>query len=297
MKYKTLILFLIIYNTTFSQRIEGIKGDYSLEICMKPSFIEQANFTIKKNNELEDSYIHFKNSYFDNKQSLDLNSLKALEEFLETYQFENTNNIRTENVIKDGDTSTFTIVGFDDITVSGKLTRLNDYKEFTFWSPEKNSKNYELVKLIFSITDQNFVDERERKYLNSLKGYFKDLSSKNLQDSSHIEFRTKKDVHMIVEKMPSFIGGKDSLNMYLSRKIEAAPIIKSSKKEGKVFVEFLIDEDGGVKNVTILKGLDERINNECLRIISEMQNWKAGEHYGEKVKVSYRIPIKIDKNN
>lgn len=296
MKCGILILLLIISTTIFSQRIAGIKENYSLEICMQPSFIEQANFTLKYC-KYEDSYIHFKNSYFDNKQTLDLNTLKALESFLETYKFEKTNNIRTDTIIKDGDTSTITIVGFDGVTVSGKLTRLNDYKEFEFWSPEKSTDNYELVKLLFSITDQHFVEKRERKYLNSLKGYFKDLASPKLRDSSHIEFRMIKDVHMIVEKMPSFIGGKDSLNMYLYRKIEGNPIIKNSNKEGKVFIVFIIDEGGVVKDASILKGLDEKIDNECLRIISEMPIWEAGEHYGEKVKVSYRIPIEIKKND
>lgn len=295
MKYGIFILILLCSTSIFSQRVDDIKESFSLKICMSPSFIEKVNFTIEYNS-YKNSCIEMKNSYFDNKHILDLNSIEVLKGFLESYNFDKTNNISTETVIKDGDTSIITIVGFDGISVSGTLTQLDRDKEFEFWSPQKNTDNYKLVKLLFSITDQYFVEEKERRYLNSLKGYFRDLTPSRLQDSSHIEFRIREDVYMIVEKMPSFVGGRDSLNMYLSRKVKTNPTLKSVTKEGKVFVEFLINEEGAVKNVSILKGLDENIDNECLKIVAEMPRWEAGEHYGEKVKVSYRIPIEIKKN-
>lgn len=173
MKHYSIILLLIISSAVLSQKVEEDKESYELKICMKPSFSEQANFTINYN-KYGNSYIYLKNSHFDEKRTLNDSSYTTLNNFLATYEATKTNNIEVISTIKGGDTSTITLVGFDGITVLGSLSKANSYKEFEFWSPKQNTSNYRLIKLFFSITDTYFIDEREREYINSLKGYFKD---------------------------------------------------------------------------------------------------------------------------
>ena len=100
-------------------------------------------------------------------------------------------------------------------------------------------------------------------------------------------------IYSIVEVMPEFVGGMDSLMTYLSKEIKYPK--KSEKKgvEGRVFVQFVVEKDGSITQAKILRGLDESIDKEALRVIWEMPNWIAGENNGEKVRVNYTLPIKF----
>ncbi|MBN8640360.1 MAG: energy transducer TonB [Flavobacteriales bacterium] len=61
--------------------------------------------------------------------------------------------------------------------------------------------------------------------------------------------------------------------------------------DGKIILDFVIDKDGSITNVRILKGMNEEYNNEAIRLISEYPDWGSGELRGIKIKTSYSIPI------
>tara|TARA_B100000809_G_scaffold172348_1_gene169632 strand:- start:8604 stop:9512 length:909 start_codon:yes stop_codon:yes gene_type:complete len=98
-------------------------------------------------------------------------------------------------------------------------------------------------------------------------------------------------VHTLVEKMPEFIGGIDSLFSFLGKNLVYPEIEKSSNIQGKVYVIFVIDRDGSVIEPKILRGLSNNCDREVIRVMNIMPKWEAGEHRGKKVKVSYNLPI------
>ena len=61
--------------------------------------------------------------------------------------------------------------------------------------------------------------------------------------------------------------------------------------EGRVFVSFVIEKDGSVSNVKVLRGIGGGCDEEAARVISSMPKWKPGKQKGEFVRVSYQIPI------
>lgn len=92
----------------------------------------------------------------------------------------------------------------------------------------------------------------------------------------------------IVEKMPEFKG---SLNKYLSENITYPTKAKRMGSEGKVYIQFLVNKKGEIKDVTILRGVNKWLDEEALRVVKSMPNWNPGKQRGKPVNVIYNLPI------
>ena len=97
----------------------------------------------------------------------------------------------------------------------------------------------------------------------------------------------------VVEKEPSFPGGIEKLYAFLSKNIKYPQMAKNNGIQGKVFVQFVINKDGSIEDVKIVKGVHATINKEAKRVVKLMPNWFPGEQRGEAVKVRYTLPIKF----
>ena len=91
--------------------------------------------------------------------------------------------------------------------------------------------------------------------------------------------------------MPEFPGGQKALLAFLGNNVRYPVIAQENGVQGKVYVAFIIDEKGRVTNPTILRGEDESLNREALRVVASMPNWKPGRQHDKPVKVRYNVPI------
>ena len=285
------IYFLLFATVSFGQRYEDLVN-YELQIDIAPSFIEGVDILLKHYDDSLSS-ISIKNYYINDERMIETVKFHKLTTFLDDYEYSHTNSTITDTVFKNGDTLILSSIGLDGVTVSGSLKRNNELNSFSFWSPSRSSQNGKLMFLVFELLDSSFKEERIEKYLTELKGCFNGYPS-TLDSYGHKEFMIRNEVYMIVEKMPQFKGGADSLVSYIQRSIKKSEVINQTNIKGKVYVNFVIDEKGKVLEPEILRSLATEIDNECLRIIEQMPDWIPGEHYGNRVKVSYRIPIIID---
>ena len=101
------------------------------------------------------------------------------------------------------------------------------------------------------------------------------------------------EVFKVVEKMPEYPGGIKALMGYLSSNIKYPDEAKKDSIQGKVFVQFVVEKDGRVADVHILRGIGGGCDKEALRVISAMPNWEPGMEDGKPVRVEYNIPIKF----
>ncbi len=96
---------------------------------------------------------------------------------------------------------------------------------------------------------------------------------------------------IVVEEMPEFPGGYSAMTKFIADNIKipeyAMPL------EGRVFVRFIVDTDGSITNVSILKGLHRDYDNAAVKVVSKMPKWKPGKQAGKAVRVQYEIPIKF----
>jgi len=94
-----------------------------------------------------------------------------------------------------------------------------------------------------------------------------------------------------VEQMPEFPGGEDALVRYLSKHIRYPNFAVENEIEGTVMVEFVVSEDGSIKNPKILKGIKGGCDEEAMRVVRSMPKWKAGKQAGHAVPVLYSVPV------
>ena len=95
-----------------------------------------------------------------------------------------------------------------------------------------------------------------------------------------------------VELMPEFPGGKQGLLRFLSENVNYPEDAKKKGIEGKVLVQFVIDKDGSVTNVEVVRsGGHPSLDKEAVRVISMMPKWKPGFQKGQPVRVRYTVPV------
>ena len=100
-----------------------------------------------------------------------------------------------------------------------------------------------------------------------------------------------KEVYTIAETMPEYPGGESELFKFMGNNIIYPEQAKTENIEGKVYVQFMVDSEGNVVDVSILRGIGGGCDEEAMRVVKLMHNWIPGEQDGRKVNVQYNLPI------
>ena len=100
-------------------------------------------------------------------------------------------------------------------------------------------------------------------------------------------------IYDTVEKMPSFPGGEPKMYEFLGRNVKYPQRAREDGYHGTVYVRFVIEPDGSLTNIEVIKGVGGGCSNEAVRVIKMMPNWIPGEAFGKKVRVSYTLPIRF----
>ncbi|MBN2635858.1 MAG: energy transducer TonB [Prolixibacteraceae bacterium] len=98
-------------------------------------------------------------------------------------------------------------------------------------------------------------------------------------------------VFFIVEEMPEFPGGDAARAKWLADNINYPRIAQENGIQGKVYISFVVGKDGSISNATVARGVDPSLDQEALRVVNQMPNWKPGRQRGEPVNVSFTVPI------
>jgi periplasmic protein TonB len=100
-------------------------------------------------------------------------------------------------------------------------------------------------------------------------------------------------VFTVVEEMPSFPGGEEKLFEFLS-KIKYPSIARENGISGRVYVTFVVDKDGKIKDAKVLRGIGGGCDEEALRVVRSMPDWKPGRQNGRNVSVQYNLPVNFN---
>ena len=101
------------------------------------------------------------------------------------------------------------------------------------------------------------------------------------------------EIFTIVETMPEFPGGLDSLFKFLGQNINYPSEAKNNGVEGIVYATFVVQKTGKVGDVIVLRGIGAGCDEEAKRVVEIMPNWTPGTQRGRKVNVQYNIPIRF----
>ena len=92
------------------------------------------------------------------------------------------------------------------------------------------------------------------------------------------------------EIMPQFPGGPDALDAFVKKNLKTPAAAKENER-GKVYVQFIVEKDGSIDEVEIRMGRHKILNDEAIRVVKKMPNWKPGSNKGKKVRVRYTLPM------
>jgi len=103
----------------------------------------------------------------------------------------------------------------------------------------------------------------------------------------------EKQIFQVVENMPEFPGGRGKLMQYLASNIKYPPYAKEAGIQGRVFINFVVERDGSITAVKVLRGIGGGCDEEAVRVVKSMPKWKAGMQRGKPVRVSFNLPVKF----
>lgn len=114
-----------------------------------------------------------------------------------------------------------------------------------------------------------------------------------------IKVKTKKaktaedndEIFTVVEKQPEYSGGMSAMFDFLKKNIKYPAEAVKNKIQGKVFVTFVVEKNGGLSNISVLKSLDNSCDVEAIRVVNLMPQWIPGSQNGVFVRTKYTLPI------
>ena len=95
----------------------------------------------------------------------------------------------------------------------------------------------------------------------------------------------------VVEQMPSFPGGDAALMQFLSKNIKYPVVAEENGIQGRVIATFVVERDGSITDVKVVKSVDPSLDKEAIRVVKSMPKWIPGKQNGSAVRVKYTVPV------
>ena len=110
---------------------------------------------------------------------------------------------------------------------------------------------------------------------------------------THKDTTTDDKVYDVCEQMPTYEGGDAALLKYLGENLKLPEEDQERGMQGRMVVGFIVEKDGSLTNVKVLRPVDIALDAEVLRVVKGMPKWIPGRHNGQRVRVRYLLPIHI----
>ena len=126
----------------------------------------------------------------------------------------------------------------------------------------------------------------------SLEETGEDVVIKHIPVTVDEEVVVEDDIFVIVEENPQFPdGGTAGLLQYLGKNIKYPTIPQENGTQGRVTVQFVVNKDGSIVDVKVIRGVDPYLDKEAVRVISTMPKWIPGKQRGVPVRCKFTVPV------
>ncbi len=99
------------------------------------------------------------------------------------------------------------------------------------------------------------------------------------------------EIFVVVEDQPLFPGGNAAMMKFLSDNIKYPVIAQENNIQGRVICNFVVEKDGSITDVQVVRGVDPSLDREAVRVIQQMPRWKPGKQRGQAVRVRFTLPV------
>ena len=105
------------------------------------------------------------------------------------------------------------------------------------------------------------------------------------------EEEDEQEIFQVVENDPEFPGGAEALYKYLAQNIKYPQLARENNITGRVYVTFVVEKDGSVTGVRVLRDIGGGCGQEAIRVVKSMPKWTPGKQRGKNVRVQYNLPV------
>ncbi|MBD5236213.1 MAG: energy transducer TonB [Bacteroidales bacterium] len=106
-----------------------------------------------------------------------------------------------------------------------------------------------------------------------------------------VEEKKEEKIFEAVEQPAEFPGGMGALMKWLSNNIRYPEAAAQNDIQGRVVLKFVVERDGSIGNVSVLKGVDKDLDREAIRVVKKMPKWQPGKNNGVAVRCYYQLPV------
>lgn len=106
----------------------------------------------------------------------------------------------------------------------------------------------------------------------------------------------EQQIFTIVEEQPEFPGGMAECYKWIGKNLQYPTISAENGVQGRVTVNFVVNADGSIVDVKVLRGVDPYLDKEAIRVVSKMPKWKPGKQRGKAVRCSFNLPVRFKLN-
>lgn len=146
---------------------------------------------------------------------------------------------------------------------------------------------------VLTIIDDN--DTAEETNFASSEETGEDVVIKHIPVKVDEEVVVEDDIFVVVEENPQFPnGGAAGLLQYLGKNIKYPTIPQENGTQGRVTVQFVVNKDGSIVDVKVIRGVDPYLDKEAVRVISTMPKWIPGKQRGVPVRCKFTVPVTFE---
>lgn len=134
--------------------------------------------------------------------------------------------------------------------------------------------------------EEDFVIDVEATSTTVVKEYVPIVVEKEEEIAEEVIFT-------VVEENPGFPGGEEARMKYLQQNLKYPQMARESGIQGTVYVTFVVEKDGSITDVRILRGIGGGCDEEAARVVKAMPRWNPGKQRGQSVRVQFNLPIRF----
>lgn len=185
------------------------------------------------------------------------------------------------------DTVKVELAGTQDVKVEQEIIPITNRDEVKPPEPPKQITVSDVIKVVddnVKINDNSNIFDSE--FSEDAKVTIMEFKGEEQEEEEYTPF-------VIVEEMPTFGGGdiNEFRINYVQKNLKYPDVAAENGIQGRVIINFVVEPDGRVSNVKVVRGVDPSLDKEAVRVVSASPKWKPGKQRGKPVRVQYTIPI------
>ena len=199
----------------------------------------------------------------------------ALSAVLVAFEWKSTGGINTD------------FAGVQDIAVEEEMIPITQQEEIK--PPPPPPQPVQVIDIINIVDDDVDIDDDVDLFEMEFR---EDIAVRIVDFKDDEQDMDEEEIFVIVEDMPGFGGGdSNKFREFISRNLRYPEIAAENGIQGRVFVSFVVEPDGRVSNVRVVRGVDPSLDREAVRVVETSPRWTPGKQRGKPVRVSFTFPI------